>query len=204
MSDVRDEWLPIGESSFRQQLSSALWATTSAILAVMLAFQLGIALFIGAPPAVRLPIAALVALAVFLGIVIVGFVRNPTPCVNPARRQIRAGRQTIEFSAIDTAVQGWQGRARAPNIFLAIGPNKGRKIRFLLRYRGQRALDEIATDRLIAVIEASVIAIPIDPYDPKGKFADSSFGLNLDRERAIDFVRETPVPVRRSKNPAEG
>lgn len=139
--------------------------------------------------------AALSAVGVIAVSAYVNARRYPTPLADFSARRLIVGARSIAFAEIDearytvTQVKWGRhkgilriGRARAqgskpftaaiPLPFLDLGP-----------------ADDLRQAALLVVLDASSIRLPVDPYDPTGRFASvSSPDGHLDKNTAITLV----------------
>ncbi len=87
-------------------------------------------------------------------------------------------------------------RGGAPELWLRFGPDTHHPGIVLLREQGRPALDDAQREALIALLERAPIELPAaqkDPYDPKGRFSFLDRPNHLDRDAAIELVRDPPV-----------
>lgn len=114
--------------------------------------------------------------------------------VDARGRRVRVGRRTFDWSEIDAAqltVSALTEDAPRTLTLVLRGPSRARVPVVLRRKNGQRATrGEVAL--ALRMIEASRIEIPVAPEDPRGKFAHINFPGFVDRELALDLVRNPP------------
>jgi hypothetical protein len=107
---------------------------------------------------------------------------------------IRRGGQSAPFHELDFATLGVEGFRAHRSLELRFGVRDRLVLVAPLR-DGTRIPMPLATrDALARVIEASSIRMPVDRYDPKGRFARSSFPENVTREEARALVLDPPGP----------
>jgi hypothetical protein len=153
-------------------------------------------------------------LVVLMSVLVLGLVlvvslssTNRPPSVNLDSGQLRVGRKTIAFDEIVSAhhftVQGRKHRESYLYFGARLAPMA------IVCVRSTRALDISDSDRLLVaeMLRRSSVRLPdhpVDPYDPKGKFAWMDYPSNLTRDEAIEYVLHTPEsgePVRTPARP---
>ncbi|MCU1440097.1 MAG: hypothetical protein JWP85_1094 [Rhodoglobus sp.] len=117
---------------------------------------------------------------------------------------IRRGRRSAAFHDLDFATLGVDGAPAHRLLELRFGARDKLDLVAPLR-DGERILLPHATrDALALVIEASSVRLPVDRYDPQGRFARYNFPENVTREEAIALVLDPPAPGDSLPNGREG
>lgn len=116
--------------------------------------------------------------------------RRTVPEVNLGTRQIRCGRKVVTFSDVDRAHLDQYGvlPTRSDLRLTATG-----SFEFLVPIRSNDALvlDSATQELLLAVLPQTEIELPVDPFDPKGKFTRNNFPGSLSKDGAIELVART-------------
>lgn len=115
------------------------------------------------------------------------------PLINPTQQRLLIGGRRLDFSDVDSAQLVVDRVPRSRDLWLRFG-GSGVYLEALLRSGMTAELDAGASETLIGILEASSIVIPVDPYDPKGKFARSGFPTHVTKDEAIQLVRNPPMP----------
>ena len=87
-------------------------------------------------------------------------------------------------------------RGGEPELWLRFGVDRHLDGIVLLRAEGRPVLDAAQRDALLALLERAPVELPPalnDPYDPKGRFSYLDRPNHLDRDAALELVREPPV-----------
>jgi hypothetical protein len=107
---------------------------------------------------------------------------------------IRRGARSAPFHELDFAalrVEGWREHR---GLELRFGVRNGFELVAPLREGKSIPLPQATRDALARVFELSSIRMPVDRYDPKGRFARNNFPENLTREEACAVVLDPPGP----------
>lgn len=114
-----------------------------------------------------------------------------TPAVDLERGLLRSGRRTVRFEQIDRARIGTLEQLDdeyGMRLFC------GRIDVFVpVRWGSSPTLHPKTRELLLAMLPATSIQMPVDRYDPTGKFARYNFPGYLTRDEAIAFVTDPPV-----------
>jgi hypothetical protein len=189
-------WVPLGEYRWSSTLlmlaglPSALvvWWAGSSILNISVLVTDGTAF----PFRILVGLVALVLVVAV--VVLVQSRRAPRPFANFDRSELRLGRRTVPMSDVVWAQLFVWERKRSRTVTMTFGTAAKLQVGLRLVRSGGPALDE-GTARLVTeVLRRSAIAMPVDPYDPQGRFAKTNFPTHLTREEAIQVVLTPPVP----------
>ena len=108
--------------------------------------------------------------------------------VDLAAARLRVGNHVLAFCDIDKARVVRQGDDS--DVMLVFGSAHRTQAKVLISVDPDTELDRSSRNRLVAVLEASSIQMPVSQYDPTGRFAQHNFPDNLSREQAIGLVRD--------------
>jgi len=197
MSKRSAGWEVLVDLSFRQRVKLAAAVVSPALIFLFPAAQLMTIFLADGAPAWAKVLILLGSAVVILGITV--FIRarfSDAPYVNFGTRMLRRGRREFSFDEVNVAaIPGAMTADPAGAHFLKFGVDHGPQLRVLLQ-RGPQGISDASRARLLAVLRDSNIGMPVDPHDPKGKYARYNFPDNVTRDQAIDIVEN--VPDRRS------
>lgn len=196
MTDRPAGWVRLTSRTIRQRMGDGALAVAPNLIFAILLVQFGDVVFGALEPALAIAL-TLVSIMVMAALVVVVYtVVNPIAHANFTTRQLRIRGRLLRFEEIDTAmIVIAQPTAKHRSIAIRFGKDRGRKTAVTLRVDAELVLSEEERDRIIALLELTSIRMPRSPYDPTGKFARYNFPENLDREAAIDLVRDPPAPM---------
>ena len=188
-------WVPLGDHRWSSTLLM-LAGLPSALVVLSLGspiLQIGLLATDGAAFPFRILVGVAALVAVVAVVVLVQSRRVPRPFANFDRDELRLGRHTVPMSDLVWAqLYVWE-RKRSRTVTLMFGTAARRQVGLTLVRSGGPALDQ-QTGRLVAeVLRRSTIAMPVDPYDPKGRFAKTTFPTHLTKEEAIEVVLAPPL-----------
>ncbi|MFD3444551.1 hypothetical protein ACFDTO_08130 [Microbacteriaceae bacterium 4G12] len=188
-------WVPLGR--YRWLSTLVMLAGLPSALVVWWAgwsvLQFSVLVTDGAAVPVRI-LVGLAALVLVVAVIVLLQSRHaPRPFANFDRSELRLGKRTVPMSEIVWAqLYVWE-RKRSRSVRLMFGTASKLQVGFVLVGSRGPALDE-DTVRLVAeVLRRSEVAMPVDQYDPKGRFAKTNFPTHLTRDEAVEVVRTPPV-----------
>ena len=188
-------WVPLGRYRWLSTLVM-LAGLPSALVVWWLgwsALQFGVLVTDGAATPVRILIGFAALVLVVAVVVLLQSRHAPRPFANFDCSELRLGKRTIPMSEITWAQLFLWERKRSRSVRLMFGTASKLQVGFLLVGSRGSTLDA-GTARLVAeVLRRSEVAMPVDQYDPKGRFAKTNFPTHLTREEAVDVVLTPPV-----------
>ncbi len=138
------------------------------------------------------PIGLVLAVA---GAITLGLVRvaSRVPEVSASRQTFRLGRRALPFGDIDRAVLELDRLDEKRAISLKFSSRRV-ELFVTLRQGDTLRLDPLTRDQLLAAIELSAVALPVDRYDPKGRFGRSNTPHHLTKDETLAVLRHPPLP----------
>lgn len=140
--------------------------------------------------AIALPIALVILVTTAL---VIANVRAPQPWVNFDTSEIRLGRRVSPMAELSWATLEVLISRRGRTLVLKFGSKRLRSVFVVRNSRGKQISGE--TQRFVAeVLRRSSVAMPKDPFDPKGRFIRSWFPTNIEKDEAVELVVNPPGP----------
>lgn len=138
---------------------------------------------------------SLLVVGVFVAAVAVTIhLRFPQPWVNFGTGEIRTGRRTAPFSAIDSAWLFATPMKKVRMLTLQFGVEKGPQVIVRLRDAKDQRIDPETARLIREVLRRSNVRMPVSHDDPTGRFARYNFPGHLTLEDAIAVVESPPGP----------
>lgn len=193
MADATDGWVSFGVLPLRQRLSLYLWVAIPGVsLLVILCAEFVLQVSFRLFGSFGFLILILVAIPLSGIILVVYLAFKRAPQVNFEERKLRIGQKTVGLADIDTASLVVFDKRGRRLMALNFGKTKGpRALVYLLGADGP-VLSERDQAILVRLLEQTSIVMPTSPDDPTGRFARYNFPGHLDREAAIEVVKNPP------------
>jgi len=188
-------WVPLGEYRWLVAVLTALTLPSALFFWLFGWHTIQLAVFVDPDASLFIRIASGVGilLVVFVIFLLVQGRRAPRPFVNFDTDELRFGGRTVPITDLVWAqLIVVEGRKRR-TVTLTFGTASKIEARFRLVGTGGRTLDAGTARLVAAVLGRSSIAMPVDRYDPKGRFAKTNFPTHLTRDEAIGVVVAPPV-----------
>jgi hypothetical protein len=117
-----------------------------------------------------------------------------TPLADLGRKKIVVGRRSIDFDEVDTAMLEVAPDLDGRRIELRFGRSGGLQVTVLLSVGDRIRINAKQRGIVLAILNASRVAMPSSQYDPTGSFARWNFPSNLTKAQAIEVVTNPPGP----------
>lgn len=191
-------WERLVELTFRQRVAQALFAVAPIAVVAYSLFQIP-RIFLP-----ELPLWALLLIGLACGFgglalfAVVYALLRPALMVDFSRKQLRLGRKVFDFASVNTAtLLVTVSSKKERHLSLKFGVEHGPTMSVPLFAGTAPSLSAESRERLLTVLRESDIHMPVDKYDPTGKFARFNYPENLTKEAAIGVVLAPPDPDER-------
>ena len=114
--------------------------------------------------------------------------------IDVENQAFRLGTHEYELAAFNYARLEPLGNPRSRNLVLRFGIEGDIDFYVTLTKASVVVIEPQTVERLVALFASSSIDIPIDEFDPEGKFARSGSPTHVTRDEAIALVLDPPMP----------